>query len=92
MGQAFRLKASYQIPANFSIQSRAIAQAMKTYGIYIADGGSDMYIQGEPNTAWSDTVFSQIQTISSTDFEAVDLTPIRQRPGFDQNSGAVPSP
>jgi hypothetical protein len=92
MGQLFRLKASYQIPSTFSTQSRAIAQAMKTYGMYIADGGSDMYVQGDPNAAWSDTVFSQIQTINSTDFEAVDLSPIRQRAGFDANSAAVPPP
>lgn len=90
MGQAFRLKASYAIPASFNVQSRAILQAMKTYGIYIADGGSDMYVTGEPNASWADDTFSQVQSAGSTDFEAVDLSPIAARAGFDPDSAAVP--
>jgi len=65
---------------------------MKTYGMYIADGGSDMYVTGEPNNLWEDTTISQVQTINSSQFEAVDLTSIHQRPGFDANSAAVPPP
>ena len=49
MGQLFRLKASTPIPAGFHIQSRAVLQAMKTYGLYVADGGSDPFVQGEPS-------------------------------------------
>jgi len=92
MGQLFRLKASYAIPSNFNTQSKAILQAMKTYGMYIADGGSNWYVQGEPSAAWLDSTFSQVQSVSSTNFEAVDLSPIRSRPGFDPNSAAVPPP
>jgi hypothetical protein len=90
MGQAFRIKASYAIPANFNTQSRAILQALKTYGLYIADGGSAMYIQGEPNASWQDDTFSQVQSVSSDQFEAVDLSSISKRSGFDPNSAAVP--
>ena len=92
MGQLFRLKASYQIPANFNAQARAILQAMKTYGMYIADGGSDMYVTGEPSAAWMDDTFSQVQSVGSSQFEAVDITPIMQRAGFDPDSAAVPAP
>jgi hypothetical protein len=90
MGQLFRLKATYAIPATFGTQSRAILQAMKTYGIYIADGGSDMYVTGEPNAAWADATFSEVQTVGSSQFEAVDLSGIMARAGFDKNSAAVP--
>ncbi len=45
MGQAFRIKASYVIPSNFNTQSRAILQALKSYGMYLADGGSALYIR-----------------------------------------------
>jgi hypothetical protein len=90
MGQAFRIKASYSIPASFHTQSRAIVQALKTYGMYIADGGSAMYIQGEPSADWADSTFSEVQSISSAEFEAVDLSSIEQRSGFDPNSAAVP--
>ena len=92
MGQLFRLKASYQIPSSYNTQSRAILQAMKTYGMYIADGGSDMYVTGEPSAAWMDDTFSQVQSVGSSQFEAVDISPIMQRTGFDPNSAAVPPP
>jgi hypothetical protein len=90
MGQAFRLQASYPIPSSFNVQSRAILQAMKTYGIYIADGGSDMYVTGEPSASWADDTFSQVQSVGSAQFEAVDLSPIAARAGFNPDSAAVP--
>jgi len=90
MGQAFRIKASYAIPANFNTQSKAILQALKTYGMYLADGGSAMYIQGEPSADWQGDTFDQVQSVSSSQFEAVDLSPIEARAGFDPNSAAVP--
>lgn len=92
MGQLFRIKASYQIPASYGTQSRAILQALKTYGMYIADGGSNMYIQGDPSASWQDSTFSQVQSVGSSQFEAVDLSPIMNRAGFDPNSAAVPAP
>lgn len=92
MGQLFRLKASYQIPATVNAQARAILQAMKTYGMYIADGGSDMYVTGEPSAAWMDDTFSQVQSVGSAQFEAVDIGAIMQRAGFDPDSAAVPAP
>lgn len=90
MGQAFRIKSSYVIPSKFNSQSRAILQALKTYGMYLADGGSSMYIQGEPSASWEEDTFSQVQSVSSSEFEAVDLSPIAARAGFDQDSAAVP--
>jgi hypothetical protein len=90
MAQLFRLKASFAIPATFSTQSKAILQAMKTYGMYLADGGSDWYISGEPSAAWDATVFDQVQSVTGDNFEAVDITAITSRSGFDPNSGAVP--
>jgi hypothetical protein len=90
MGQLFRLKASYVIPAGDSVQAKAILQALKTYGMYIADGGSNLYVQGEPNAAWDEKIFAQLSAVKTTDFEAVDITAIASRAGFDVNSAAVP--
>jgi hypothetical protein len=89
MGQLFRLKASYPIPAGAGTQTRAILTAMKTYGMYLADGGSDMYITGDPG-AWDDSAFSEVQDLQASDFEAVDLAPIMGRPGWSQDSATVP--
>jgi hypothetical protein len=90
MGQLFRLKADYEIPADFDVQSKAILGAMKTYGMYIADGGSDWYISGAPSAMWHDNVFDEVQSVTGDNFEAVDITAITSRSGFDPNSGAVP--
>jgi len=92
MGQLFRIKASYQIPSTYNTQSRAILQALKTYGMYIADGGSNMYIQGDPSAGWLDATFSQVQSVDTSQFESVDLAPIMSRAGFNPNSAAVPAP
>ncbi len=91
MGQLFRLKDSFVIPPSWSTQSKAIAQAMKTYGMYVADGGSNWYVSGAPG-AWDESVFDEIQSIQGMNFEAVDLRPIIERAGFDPNSGRVPPP
>jgi len=90
MGQLFRLKASFAIPANYTTQAKAILQAMKTYGMYIADGGSDMYVTGDPSAAWQDNTFSQVQSVTATNFEAVDLATVMARPGWSVNSGRAP--
>ena len=76
MGERFRLKASFAIPAAWSPETRAIAQAMKTYGTIVADNGSDMYFQGTPSTQWNMSAVLQIQLLRASDFEVVDLTPV----------------
>ena len=92
MGQPFRLKADYEIPAEFNVQSRAILQAMKTYGMYLADRGSDLYVQGEPSALWMSSTFAQVQSVEASSFEAVDLSPITARAGWDVSSARVPPP
>src|SRR5262249_39397311 len=52
MGERFRLKASFVIPANWAPEAKTIAQAMKDYGLIVADNGSDMYATGTPYAQW----------------------------------------
>jgi len=92
MGQLFRLKSSYVIPASYSTQSKAILRALQRYGMYLADNGSALYVQGEPSAAWSDTIFGEVQSVRTGDFEAVDLSSVAARPGFDPDSARVPPP
>lgn len=92
MGQLFRLKSSYTIPANYNTQAKAILTAMQTYGMYIADGGSSWYVTGEPSADWQDDTFDQVQSVSGAWFEAVDITAITSRSGFDMDSAKVPAP
>jgi hypothetical protein len=92
MGQLFRLRASYNIPADANVQARAVLQALKTYGMYLADGGSYLYIQGEPYAGYSDDLVDVVQSVTTEDFEAVELSPIQSRAGFDPISAAVAPP
>jgi hypothetical protein len=87
MGERFRLKASFTIPTNWSAEAKAIATAMKTYGMIVADNGSDMYFQGQPSTSWNMSAVLQVQSIRASDFEVVDLTPIVT--GLNVNSGST---
>ena len=92
MGLLLRIKASYQIPSSFGTQSKAILQAMKTYGIYLADNGSDMYFQGSPSAAWQNSTFNEMKSVNSNVLEAVDLSPIKSRAGWNVDSARVPPP
>ena len=48
MGLRVRLKASVDI-SGFPRQSRVVLQALKTYGMILADNGSNWYISGRPS-------------------------------------------
>jgi hypothetical protein len=80
MGMRVRLKASYRIPANFSIESKAILQALKTYGMFVADNGSSWYISGAPDPRWNnDALVGELATVKGSNFEVVKMGPIRTR-------------
>jgi hypothetical protein len=72
MGMRVRLKASYQIPANFSTESKAILQALKTYGMFVADNGSNWYMTGAPDERWNNsTLKSELGSVKGSNFEVV---------------------
>ncbi len=74
MGMRVRLKASYVIPGNFSAETRAILQAMKTYGMLVADNGSNWYISGAPDARWNnDKLVSELGSVKGSNFEVVRM-------------------
>src|SRR5213079_3191616 len=53
---------------------RRIFQAMKTYGLIVADNGSNMYISGTYDTRWSNDVLNPaFASLTAGDFEVVEL-------------------
>jgi len=73
MGLRLRLKASYDI-SGFNRTSQIILTAMKTYGMFVADNGSNWYFQGEGGTAatcWNDSDLNQLKNVPGTAFEVV---------------------
>ena len=83
MGARFRLKASKNI-AGFSPQARVIAQAMKTYGIILADNGSSWYVSGAPHPSWDNDVLHELDALRGSDFEAVDTSSLIVNPNTMQ--------
>jgi hypothetical protein len=70
MGLRVRLKASYDI-SHFTGESKVVLVALKKYGMFVADNGSDWYISGETNTNWNDNDLDQLKTVPASAFEVV---------------------
>jgi hypothetical protein len=84
MGQRFRLKASFDI-SGFSPEVQVILQAMKTYGIILADNGSAWFISGVPDERWDNDMLRELRQVYGSDFEAVDVSSLM----LDPDSGQV---
>jgi hypothetical protein len=74
MGERLRLKASVKI-SGFPKQARRVAQAMKTYGLIVADNGSDWFISGVPGRKWNNDQLHGLDVLSGRDFEVVEISP-----------------
>jgi hypothetical protein len=70
MGLRLRLKASYGL-SHFSGPAKAIAVAMKRYGLIVADNGSNWYISGTSDRRWDDENLDQLKAIPGRAFEVV---------------------
>src|SRR3984957_11527294 len=75
MGLRLRLKASYSL-AGFTGESLVILEALKRYGLIVADNGSPWFITGAPNPHWNDENLEQIKRVPGSEFEAVETGPI----------------
>jgi hypothetical protein len=73
MGERLRLKASVDI-ARFPRQARRVARAMRTYGLIVADNGSDWFVSGVPSPRWDNDQLHALDVLSGRDFEVVDTT------------------
>ena len=77
MGLRVRLKASFDI-SGFPPQARVVLQALKRYGMILADNGSPWYISGAPNPHWSNDDLHSLGRVTGADFEVVDTSSLPQ--------------
>ncbi len=75
MGLRVRLRASYDI-SRFPRQSRIVLQALKRYGMILADNGSPWYVSGSPSSRWNNDDLHQLGKVHGDAFEVV-RTPSR---------------
>jgi hypothetical protein len=86
LGTRLRLKASKNI-SGFTPEVQRIFQAMKTYGLIVADNGSDLYIQGAYDTRWNNDVLNPaFGALHASDFEVVQLG---WKPAVATSTGAL---
>jgi hypothetical protein len=74
MGMRVRLKASYVIPPEFSTETKVILRALKKYGMFMADNGSDWFLSGAPDERWNNAVLKQeLGRVRGADFEVLKM-------------------
>jgi hypothetical protein len=87
MGLRLRLHTGIDT-STFSAGSKVVVTAMQTYGIIVADIGSDWYFQGDSNDGWNamdvtDTIVNEMvqdfENVHGSDFDVLDTgTPSTQ--------------
>jgi hypothetical protein len=70
MGLRLRLKAGYGL-GGFSGTAKTIAEAMKRYGLIVADNGSNWFFSGSSDRRWDDSNLDQLKRIPGSAFEVV---------------------
>jgi hypothetical protein len=73
MGLRLRLRASVDI-SGLPRQARIVAEALKRYGLILADNGSPWFISGAPNPHWNDAQLHDLDRLTGRDFQVVDTS------------------
>jgi hypothetical protein len=72
MGMRVRLKADFDVTP-FPRCVQVILTALKRYGMFVADNGSNWYISGAPDPRWNDSELGTLRQVHGSDFEVVRM-------------------
>ena len=75
MGMRVRLKANYDI-SPFPTSVQVILQALKKYGMLLADNGGNWFISGAPDNRWDDDDLHTLTKVHGSDLEVVQMDTI----------------
>lgn len=75
MGMRVRLKANFDI-SRYPASAQVILKALKTYGMFLADNGSNWFISGAPDSRWNDDELNTLKQLTGNDFEVVKMGPL----------------
>ena len=70
MGARFRLKAGFD-ESRFGAPAKVVLEAMKHYGLIVADNGSDWFFQGTVDPRWTNGLLDQLKRVPANAFVAV---------------------
>jgi hypothetical protein len=89
MGARFRLSPTFSLPASScSAMCQTVITTMQTYGLILADNGSNWFFQGVADSRWTATEVDQLKQIPASEFVAVDESCLM----VDPNSGQALQP
>jgi len=77
MGMRVRLKAGYDL-SRFPPSAQVILKALKTYGMLLADNGSDWFLSGAPDPRWNDEELATLKRVRGADLEVVATSGVRR--------------
>ena len=73
MGARFRLNADFTLPASScAAMCQTVLATMKTYGLILAQNGSNWFFAGAADTRWTQTEVDQLKQIPASEFQAID--------------------
>ncbi|MGH3579801.1 MAG: hypothetical protein ACRDU0_19890, partial [Mycobacterium sp.] len=85
MGARFRLNADFSLPASTcSALCQTVLTTMRTYGLILADNGSNWFFQGTADPRWTATDVGQLKSIPASAFVAVDEACLMVNPDSGQ--------
>jgi hypothetical protein len=85
MGARFRLSSSFSLPSSeCSAMCQTVITTMQTYGLILADNGSNWYFQGTADTRWTNKEVDQLKQIPASAFVAVDESCLMVSPDSGQ--------
>jgi hypothetical protein len=87
MGMRMRLKAGFDV-SGYSAANQVILDALKKYGMIMADNGSNMYLSGVPDARWDNNDLHNLSQITTSNFEVVQMAPLYTQSNVP--SGAAP--
>jgi hypothetical protein len=77
MGLRIRLRASFDT-SGFPRQARIVLEALKRYGMMVADNGSNWFITGAPSPGWNNDDLHTLGRVHGSDFEVVDTSSLQR--------------
>jgi hypothetical protein len=72
MGMRVRLKAAFDV-SPYPPEVRVILDALKKYGMLVADNGSNWFISGAPDARWNDANLTTLRQVKGREFEVVKM-------------------
>ncbi len=72
MGMRVRLRAGFDV-SRFPPEVQVILRALKKYGMFLADNGSDWFVTGAPDLRWDDERLASLKRVQGREFEVVRM-------------------